>query len=279
MTPIPLEDTVADILGKAMRGLQLNDAQVAAAAGVTPAALAGLLEDVYHDATARAVAPVLHLGAEALAALGRQAWRPQPVTLAGLACFNTPYHDMTVNSYLVFDRASGEALAVDAGADCREMVDFLTKNTLSLKLILLTHAHVDHVLALEDLRQHTGAPAYIGERELFAGAEAFAAGQVFHCGALRIATRLTWGHSRGGITYVIDGLDRPLALVGDALFAGSMGGAAGSYADALRSNREEILSLPAATVLCPGHGPLTTVAEELAHNPFFQDATPSSGVA
>jgi len=59
------------------------------------------------------------------------------------------------------------------------------------------------------------------------------------------------------------------AVVGDALFAGSMGGPNTSYADCLRTNREEILSLPPETILCSGHGPLTTVALERAHNPFF----------
>jgi len=53
------------------------------------------------------------------------------------------------------------------------------------------------------------------------------------------------------------------------VFAGSMGGGAVSYADAMRTNRAEIMSLPAETILCPGHGPLTTVGEELQHNPFF----------
>ena len=269
MALIPLEDTVAEIVGKAMRGLQLNESEVAAAAGVTPSAVASLRAGSFHEASARAIAPVLHLGAEALVALGHQAWYPQPVALPGLVCFTTPYRDMTVNSYLVFDPSSGEALAVDTGADCRAMLAYLTQSKLTLKLILLTHTHADHVLDLARLQQHTGAPAYVGERESLAGAEGFAAGRHFCCGALRITTRLTWGHSRGGITYGIAGLDRPVALVGDALFAGSMGGGGVSYADALRSNREHILSLPAATVLCPGHGPLTTVGEELAHNPFF----------
>jgi glyoxylase-like metal-dependent hydrolase (beta-lactamase superfamily II) len=269
MAPIPLEDTVADIVGKAMRGLQLDDTQVAARAGVSAAAVANLRDGHYHEATARAVAPVLHLGAAALAALGRHAWRPQPVTVGGVACFNTPYHDMTVNSYLAFDRRSGEAVAFDTGADCRGMLEFLTREKLTLRLILLTHTHTDHILDLDRLRQQTGAPAWVGDGEPLAGAEPFAAGREFQCGSLHIATRLTWGHSRGGITYLIDGLERPLAIVGDAVFASSMGGGGVSYADALRTNREQILTLPAATVLCPGHGPLTTVGEELVHNPFF----------
>lgn len=269
MAHIPLEDTFADIVGKAMRGLQLSETDIAAAAGVTAAAVASLRDGTFDEVSARAIAPVLHLGAEALVALGHQAWYPQPVGLPGLVCFTTPYRDMTVNSYLVFDATSGEALAVDTGADCRPLLDFLTQSKLTLKHILVTHTHADHVLDLARLQQHTGAPAYVGDRESLLGAEGFTAGRHFDCGTLRIATRLTWGHSRGGITYVITGLDRLVALVGDAVFAGSMGGGGVSYIDALRSNREQILSLPAATVLCPGHGPLTTVGEELSHNPFF----------
>jgi glyoxylase-like metal-dependent hydrolase (beta-lactamase superfamily II) len=58
-------------------------------------------------------------------------------------------------------------------------------------------------------------------------------------------------------------------ITGDALFAGSIGGALVSYEDALRTNREQILSLSDDTIVCPGHGPLTTVGEEKRHNPFF----------
>ena len=60
-----------------------------------------------------------------------------------------------------------------------------------------------------------------------------------------------------------------MAVVGDAMFAGSMGGGGVSYADALGTNRAEILTLPDETILCPGHGPLTTVGEQKVHNPFF----------
>ena len=68
---------------------------------------------------------------------------------------------------------------------------------------------------------------------------------------------------------MIAGLARPVAVVGDALFAGSMGGGMVSYEDALGTNRKEIFSLPENTILCPGHGPMTSVAEEKEHNPFF----------
>jgi hydroxyacylglutathione hydrolase len=84
-----------------------------------------------------------------------------------------------------------------------------------------------------------------------------------------VDTLLTSGHSLGGMSYVVNGLARPVAIVGDSIFAGSMGGGGVSYEDALRNNRQKILRLPENTVLCPGHGPLTTVGEERKHNPFF----------
>ena len=90
---------------------------------------------------------------------------------------------------------------------------------------------------------------------------------------MQIETRQTSGHSRGGITYVISGLPRRIAVVGDAMFAGSMGGGLVSYQEALRTNREQILTLPDNTILCCGHGPLTTVGEEKLHNPFFSSVS------
>jgi glyoxylase-like metal-dependent hydrolase (beta-lactamase superfamily II) len=92
-------------------------------------------------APARAVAPVLGLGGEALVLLGEGQWIPQPVQMEGLACFNTLFHDMTVNSYLAFDRKAGTAVAFDTGADCSEMLAFLKAEGLTLELILITHSH------------------------------------------------------------------------------------------------------------------------------------------
>ena len=108
-------------------------------------------------------------------------------------------------------------------------------------------------------------------KEPIAGAERFAAGETFSIGALRVTTRLTWGHSPAGTTYVINGLSRPVAIVGDALFAQSMGGGVISFKDALATNRLEIFTLEDHTVVCPGHGPMTSVGEEKAHNPFFPE--------
>lgn len=266
---IPLEDTTADIIGKAMRGLNRNAAEVARIAGISEAEVSALRDGHFDAPDARAVAPALGLSAEALVLLGAGQWIPQPIHVDGLAGFNTPFHDMTVNSYLVFDRQAGKAIAFDTGADCSEMLAFLKREGLALELILITHSHADHILDLAKLREATGAEAYTGRLEPVDGAVPFEVGHSFACGSLKISSRSTWGHSKGGTSYIVEGLKRPLAIVGDAIFAGSMGGGSVSYADALRTNREQLLSLPGETVLCPGHGPLTTVAEERVHNPFF----------
>jgi glyoxylase-like metal-dependent hydrolase (beta-lactamase superfamily II) len=176
---------------------------------------------------------------------------------------------MTVNAYLAWDPASREALAFDTGADCGEMLKRVRAEKLTVKLILLTHAHPDHVADLGRLRKETGAPVYISDRESAPGAEAIAEGKRFRVGSLEIESRLTWGHSPGGMTFVITGLARPVAIVGDSLFAASMGGGNISYEEAVRNNREKILTLPDETIVCPGHGPLTTVGKEKRENPFF----------
>jgi glyoxylase-like metal-dependent hydrolase (beta-lactamase superfamily II) len=220
-------------------------------------------------ATIEQIAPALQLNGPALADLAEGRFQPNELQLDGLLQFNTPYHDMQVNAYLVWDPASKAAVAFDSGANCSGMLDFAKKNGLTIELILLTHAHPDHVADLERLAQATGAPIHLSSREKAPGAQPMEEGRNFTVGKLEIESRLTWGHSPGGMTFVVRGLERPVAIVGDSLFAGSMGGGNVSYHEAVRNNLEKILTLPDDTVLCPGHGPLTTVGEEKKHNPFF----------
>jgi hydroxyacylglutathione hydrolase len=267
---LPLEDSYLDIIGKSQRGLSLTDEQLSQKAGITPLQWKASLEGEINEPVLRKIAGALNLGADALLALANKKWSPAPISLTGLQTFTTQFEDMTVNAYLVWDLQSKEAIAFDTGADITGMIDFAKSNGLSIKLILITHTHADHILDLNRLKEKTGAPAYLGDREpSLAGATPFAAGKEFKVGALSIQTRLTWGHAEGGITYVIRGLTTPLAIVGDAIFAGSMGGGKVSWKDALSTARSEILTLPDQTILASGHGPLTTVAETKAHNPFF----------
>jgi len=268
---IPLEDSFNDIIGKAMRGHGLADTDVAERAGVTVEEVHRLREGEFEERGARKLAAVLGLSADALVIAAKKEYHPAVVEIEGLAQFNTPFDDMTVNSYVIWDPESREAIAFDTGADAGGMLDLIEQRQLVLKLILLTHTHGDHIFDLDRLKEKTGASAFVGEREPLAGAESFAAGRTFQAGRLRVETRLTWGHSKGGITFLVSGLARPVAVVGDSLFAGSMGGGMVSYAEALKNNREQILTLLDDTIVAPGHGPLTTVGEEKRHNPFFAE--------
>ena len=267
---IPLEDNVGDIVGKAQRGLRISDTELAEKARVSSQKIRALRAGRFDELTLLSVAGVLGLAARPLCELGKSEWRPKKIeTFDGLVQFNTHYHDMAVNAYLVWDPRSGVAAAFDTGADCGEMIRFAHHHKLNVQMILLTHAHADHVADLPRLREETGADVFTPRREPVPGAEPIEEGKRFRLGNLKIDTRLTWGHSQGGMTYVVTGLGRPIAVVGDSLFAGSMGGGNVSYQDALRNNLKKILTLPNETIICPGHGPMTTVGEEKQHNPFF----------
>jgi glyoxylase-like metal-dependent hydrolase (beta-lactamase superfamily II) len=267
---IPLEDNVSDIIGKAQRGLAVSDSQLAENAGVSADRIRKLREGAFDGDAVEQAAPVLNLDAAALRKLADGTWNPEAIgQIEGLAQFNTIYGDMTVNAYLVWDPATREAVAFDTGADCSDMLRRIEHEKLNVKLILLTHAHPDHVADLRRLGKATGATVYISRLEEAEGAEEVEEGKRFRVGSLEIEARLTSGHSPGGMTYVVMGLARPVAVAGDSLFAGSMGGGNVSYEDALRNNREKILTLPDETVVCPGHGPLTTVGKEKQDNPFF----------
>jgi hydroxyacylglutathione hydrolase len=269
---IPLEDNYADILSKAKRGLRLDLNDLSAKAGMAPAVTNQILSGSFDEPGVRALATALNLHPDRLAAIGRTDYRPAEIPLMdGLSQFNTPYEDMAVNSYLVWDPSTRKAVAFDTGADCDDMLASIEERKLVLELILLTHSHGDHVLELDRLKERAKAEAWIGEKEAIAGAQPFGVGKTFQVGTLSIETRSTWGHSPGGVTYVVRGLSRTLAIVGDAIFAGSMGGGGISYKDALKTNRENILTLPDETVICPGHGPLTTVGEQKKVNPFFPE--------
>src|ERR1043166_8111672 len=161
---IPLEDNVSDVIGKAQRGLGISDSQLAERAGVSVDEARKIRSgDLSGDAIDR-VAPVLRLSGPSLRKLASGDWNPEMITdVDGLAMFNTTYGDMTVNAYLVWDPATRDAVAFDTGADCGGMLQLVQREHLKIKLILLTHAHPDHVADLARLRKATAAPVYISE--------------------------------------------------------------------------------------------------------------------
>lgn len=272
MGRIPLEDNFNDVIAKAQRGLGIDDAELARRARVETADVAALKAGRFNEVVARRVASHLRLNRDALVQLALKKWYPQqPVFPSGFMAFNTPYEDMTVNSYIIWDERSRHAATFDTGATCEPMLEFIRELKLTVRYIFITHTHEDHIADLPRLAAETKGEIWSSTREPVALPEAktFAENAFFHLGPLSIKTLFTWGHSPGGTTYYITGLSWPLAVTGDSLFASSMGGGTVSYADAYENNLKKIMTLPGDTVLACGHGPLTTVAQERRNNPFF----------
>jgi glyoxylase-like metal-dependent hydrolase (beta-lactamase superfamily II) len=277
MMTIRIEDGFEDVLMKAAMGLGIGKQALAEKSGVSLESIAALLRGEVNDVNLRAVAPVLELDANALVEMANQLWRPESIELEGLRCYNTAfpvpgYEEMTVNCYLVWHPQTKVAVAFDTGANVDALLADVKLLGLDLQALVLTHTHRDHIAAYDTLLAAIdGGTAFSPKLEAYAETDLLEHGDWLEFDGFEVHARQTNGHSSGGMTYVLEGLDRPIAIVGDSLFCLSQGGAKEHYAQALENNREQILSLPENTILCPGHGPMTTVGNEKAHNPFFPE--------
>jgi glyoxylase-like metal-dependent hydrolase (beta-lactamase superfamily II) len=269
---VNLEDFHEDILGKAMRGLGIGKNEMASRLQCEKSEVEAILSGGINEALISAMAKVLDLDAEKLLMSARKEWFPAPLAIHCLKQFNLPFGDMLVNVFVVWDENSKKAWVFDTGPIVEPILSFIQEQELSVNAIFLTHTHRDHIACLDELRTDArNPPTYVHELEALDACESITEDFSYSCGALSLNALHTHGHALGGMTYVIDGLERPIAIVGDAIFSGSMGGGMISYEDALRTNREKIMTLSDDTVLCPGHGPLTTVGEEKKNNPFFPE--------
>jgi glyoxylase-like metal-dependent hydrolase (beta-lactamase superfamily II) len=194
------------------------------------------------------------------------------------------------NSWLVWDPASRDAVLVDAGEGHQEILAAAAARELTIRGIWLTHAHIDHVLGLEPLRRSTGAPVWLHPDDLrwynvlpeqgrMFGIEGLGRlappehelhhGDVLRVGRFAFEVRHVPGHAPGHVAFVGHGL----CLSGDVLFEDSIGRtdlAGGNLPVLMESIRREVLTLPDATRVLPGHGSETTVGRERQFNPFLQ---------
>jgi glyoxylase-like metal-dependent hydrolase (beta-lactamase superfamily II) len=271
-----LEDHLGDIIRKA-RGMSGIAAGIAArAAGISEADLAALQDSGQVPASLRLaqLAETIGLNPAKLESIAK-GWRPAKPDLnrwRGFRMFTSAGDDLAVNCYLVWDEQTRAAALFDTGFDSQPISSVIAAERLELRHIFITHSHPDHVAALAEMRAAFPAAALHSGSPHAPAAQRLSVGLDFSLGDLCIAHRATPGHAADGVTYVITrwpGGAPALAVVGDAIFAGSMGRGNDSWELARQKVRTEILSLPPDTLLCPGHGPLTTVAEECAHNPFF----------
>lgn len=276
-----LEDHTGDIIRKARQGANVPAEAAAKAAGISVVELTDL-EQTGHFKTRPdflALGSLLGVKGSSLAAIA-DGWLPPSVDLSlwrELRQIDTTQGGNTVNCYLAWDEVTREAILFDTGWDAEPVRAIIQKEKLDLRHLFITHNHHDHIAAVEalkalypKLRLHSSAKNISPEQRNRAN-------DCISIGSLRVTHRETPGHSEDGVVYIIGGFpeDAPLvAICGDTVFAGSMGRGFQS-ADLLRQKiREQIMTLPLTTLLCPGHGPLTTVAEELAHNPFFSNQQP-----
>jgi glyoxylase-like metal-dependent hydrolase (beta-lactamase superfamily II) len=200
-----------------------------------------------------------------------------------------PVGKLQCNCSVLGDETSGEAIVVDPGDDIPRIMAVLEKHKLTVKQIVITHAHIDHIAGAAQLKQLTGAPvlynqndlplvkmmdvqaAWLGMKtpEVHAPDDTLVEGSVVAIAGLSGQVVLTPGHTQGSLCLYLPAQE--LLLAGDTLFAGSVGRTdlpGGDGPMLIRSIREKLLPLPDATVVVPGHGPKTTIGEERESNPF-----------
>jgi glyoxylase-like metal-dependent hydrolase (beta-lactamase superfamily II) len=191
------------------------------------------------------------------------------------------------NCYIVSDPASGGTVVVDPGSDGDKVIAEIERTGRELDAIWVTHAHVDHIGAIASVKRRWNVPVFLhpldeplyrvgGRQAQLYGIpyeeppspdESFADGQTLSLGNLKMSVMHVPGHSPGHV--VIHGHGQ--ALVGDCLFAGSVGRTDLPFSNAaqLEASLARIAALPPETVIHPGHGDSSSIGEERISNPFL----------
>jgi len=196
---------------------------------------------------------------------------------------------LQTNCYIVGDASAGEAIVIDPGGDAQRILESLDRLILKAKLIVNTHGHFDHIMANRRLTEATGAPLAIHAADnamlsnplrsfaLFMGtmrpsppATVFLdEDSTVSVGSHRFQVLHTPGHSAGSISLWCP--EEKIVFCGDVLFNMGIGRTdfpGGNHKTLLQSIRDKLFTLPDDTVVCPGHGPETTIGYERAHNPW-----------
>ncbi len=271
-----LEDHVGDVIRKSRLMTNVTPAAAAKAAGISEEELATVEElgKPPKNLNYAALASLIDLHAGKLERFAN-GWMPVEKNLSAwreLRMFTTSGEGMTVNYYLVWDEATREAALFDTGWEVSAAIKVISENKLQLQHLFITHSHADHIAAVSAVREAFPKVRAHSSMKNAPMDQRNKPNEIVHLGGLRVTHRDTPGHAEDGVTYLVGNWpdDAPhVAIVGDAIFAGSMGGAPQHGAMAKQKIREQIFSLPGETLICPGHGPVTIVAEQKEMNPFF----------
>jgi len=201
-----------------------------------------------------------------------------------------PVGPFAMNSYLLGCRETGEAAVIDSGGEAELFMELAEKNDLTIKHLLQTHGHVDHVAGLQKMKQLSGAPIYLhpDDRPVYDAAVTqgrffgfpvsqppavdieLKDGQIIEIGNIRLEVLHTPGHCPGHVCYY-DADDR-FMFSGDLLFQGSIGRTdlPGGDTRLIRASLDRLLrNIPAETAIFPGHMGPTTMEQEKRTNPFL----------
>lgn len=271
-----LEDHLGDIIRKACAAKNLSRAAAAAAAGLSEKEFFAFGESgrFTQKINLPALAKLTDLNSAKLQGIA-DGWLPAPKDLSRwreLRIVTIESEGLIVHCYLIWDAATRTAALFDTGLDEQPVLDLITAEGLTLQHIFITHSHWDHVEALAPIRAAWPQAQLHSSSKSAPAAQHNQPDEIISLGRLRVTHRATPGHAADGVTYLIGNWSvaaPAVAIVGDTILAGSMCNGNGAWELAKQKICEQILSLPAETLLCPGHGPLTTVAEEKEHNPFF----------
>ena len=274
---LQLEDELGDVLEKAIHCARLTEDTLALRAGVSHARIRDAI-DYRSDLTCdelRRIAGVLGLNEVGLCALGSGKY-PQPEIGALPFCvwpLRMPHGIGVANAYLVGECGSSRAVLFDTGAGNDALQSAWPASVRQLDAVFLTHVEPEHAGGLCDVvaRFQVDA-AYIPVGATAACGRQVGEGEIFRYGAIEVAVFTTPGHAAAHNCYLVRATatrnSGALLISGDLVFAGSVGGAYFCH-EQLRSNLRRMLgTAPPRTVIAPGHGPLTTVENELRYNPF-----------
>lgn len=201
-----------------------------------------------------------------------------------------PVGILQCNCSILGDEATREAMVIDPGDEADRILATVEAHGLAVRSIVITHAHIDHVMAVAEVHRRTGAPVSMhpGERDLYENLAPQAAwlgvptperveidtwlkaGDTLRLGQTEMEVRFTPGHSPASVSLWIPSEKK--AIVADTLFRRSIGRTdlpGADHGTLIRSIREKLFTLPKETVVVPGHGDLTTIGEEIKWNPFF----------